>query len=285
MAKRYPGASWQPLGRPSDESAMRSHDLICVHTMVGTLPGTDDFFEDDGFGGTESHFGTGGDGACIQWQDLAFSADANLDGWHRVISIENADMGPGFPAWSGSNVPRFTEPQADRLEDLIAWLCSKEAHADCPTGWKCHQVGIPPVFVPDSKPGRRGICVHRQGIDGNFPDVPLLRGRVSGGERWSSAGGKACPGDRRILQTANEIVPAVRARLNQEDDMQLTDEFAKDKTVRDLYRRLDRFMTRSAKREARANTLLLQLRPLVKDAATLKEIDALLDEREADDGA
>lgn len=220
MAKRYPRGSYQPLGNPAAESRMLAHDLVCLHTMVGTLAGTDSMFENDGFGGTESHWGVGGDGACIQWQDMAYSADANLEGWHRVLSIENADIGaPWFPQWSGSNVPRFSEPQAERLVDLVAWVCSKEAHADCPSSWACHQVGIPPVFVPDSKPGRRGICVHRQGIDGNFPDTPLLRGRVSGGEKWSESTGKACPGDRRILQTANEIVPAVRARLRGEDIM------------------------------------------------------------------
>ena len=233
MAKRYPGASWQPLGRPSDESAMRSHDIICIHTMVGSLAGTDSMFERDGFGGTESHFGTGGDGACIQWQDLAFSADANLDGWHRVISIENADMGTGFPTWGGSNVPRFTDAQAARLVDLIAWLCSREAHSACPSDWACHQEGIPARMVPDSKPGRRGIAVHRQGIDGAFPSSGLLGGRVPGGERWSTVRGKACPGDRRILQTANEIVPAVQARLKEEEPMtpeqqRLLEQVAKD---------------------------------------------------------
>lgn len=281
MAKRYPGARWEPLGNPSDESRMTSHDLICIHTMVGTLEGTDTFFEHDGFGGTESHFGTGGLGECIQWQDLAFSADANLDGGHRVISIENADMGEPFVRWSGSNVPPFSTPQMARLVDLVAWLCSKEAHADCPSSWKCHQVGIPPVFVPDSKPGRRGVCVHRQGIDGNFPDHPLLRGRVPGGERWSTSTGKACPGDRRILQTANEIVPAVKARLNEEEPMTKEERELLEQVARDQKTILKRLNADSAIRRL--------LQRLVKAGAAtradVEESKAILERLDEADGA
>lgn len=226
MARRYHAATWRPLG-PQTQPPMRSHDLICVHTMVGSLTGTDAYFRDGGYGGTESHFGTGGNGERpFQWQDLAFTADANLDGNHRVISIENADHGPGFGAWTGSDVPRFTTTQADQLVDLIAWLCSPDAHSGCPPTWTCRQVGIPAAFVADSKPGRRGIAVHRQGVDGNFPAPPsIYAGRVPGGERWSTSPGKVCPGDKRIRQLVTEIIPAVQARL-EEDIMPTAAEIA-----------------------------------------------------------
>lgn len=209
MAKRYPDASFEPLGAQT-EDRMRAHDIVCLHTMVGSLLGTDSMFEQDGFGGTESHFGTGGMGEKIkQWQDLAFTADANLEGNPRVISIENADKGPGFPAWTGSDVPAFTDKQVSQLVDLVAWLCSKEAHSACPADWKCHQFGIPAVLVPDSKPTRRGIAYHRQGIDGSLPDM-----RVAGGEHWSTSTGKICPGDRRVDQLKRVIIPRVAAKLN-----------------------------------------------------------------------
>jgi len=206
---RYPKASWEPLGRQTEER-MTAHDVICLHTMVGSLAGTDAMFEADGYGGTESHWGTGGAGEQVkQWQDMAFTADANLDGARRVLSIENADKGPGFPAWSGSDVPGFTKVQMDQLVDLVAWLCSKEAHSACPADWTCHKVGIPAALIPDSKPGRRGIGYHRQGIDGSLPDM-----RVSGGEKWSESRGKICPGDRRVAQIKAELIPRVQARLN-----------------------------------------------------------------------
>lgn len=213
MAKRYPGASLQLLG-PQTQRRITSHDIVCIHTMVGSLAGTDTFFEAGGFSGTESHLGNGGDGSSIQWQDLLFMADANLDGNPRIISIENADTGAPFPKWSGSDVPAFSPAQVERLVDQLVWLCSPAAHSLCPADWDCRRSGIPARFIQDSKPGRRGIGVHRQGIDGNFPKEGPLRGRVAGGERWSTSRGKACPGDRRIRQLVEVIIPRVQKALD-----------------------------------------------------------------------
>jgi hypothetical protein len=83
-------------------------NIVCAHTMVGSLAGTDSQFKRDGFGGVESHFGVGHDGTIYQWQDTDYEADANLNG-KDVISIETADTGTGFPSWSGENVPAWTD--------------------------------------------------------------------------------------------------------------------------------------------------------------------------------
>src|SRR3989304_2012376 len=64
--------------------------------------------------------------------------------------------------------------------------------------------------APDSEPGRRGLAYHRQGVD------PW---RVDGGQRWSTAYGKECPGPTRIRQLSEEIIP--RARQISEGDMPL----------------------------------------------------------------
>lgn len=182
--------TWRPLA--SDwalQRLMRAHDIICVHTMVGSLWGTDVYFYSGGYGGTESHFGVGHDGEVVQWQDTDHQADANLDGnWH-VLSIETADRGPGFPDWdtSGDDVPAWTEAQIARLADLVAFLCREH--------------DIPCELIPDTKPGRRGIGYHRQGVPGYV---------VPGGELWSSSRGKVCPGRRRIAQVPEVIR---RARL------------------------------------------------------------------------
>lgn len=192
----YPGAAWRPLEqRPTGarlQPLMTAHDVICLHTMGGRLSGTDAFFRRDGYDGTESHFGVGADGLICQWQDLARTADANLDGNHRVISIETADVGDPFPAWDTrtGNVPAWTPAQLDALAGLIAWLCAR--------------FDIPPVAIPDSRPGRRGVGWHRLGID------PW---RAPGGEKWSAARGKVCPGDRRIAQIPG-LVAAAAALLN-----------------------------------------------------------------------
>jgi hypothetical protein len=189
-------ARWRPLGPGNPPTRMARHDIICLHTMVGYLKSTDDMFDDQGYTGVESHFGVGGiwgsdkaaklDGVIYQWVDTEYRADANLDGNHRLISIETADNTPQRAA----DILAWTPNQVRAIIRLVAALCK---HYD-----------IPAVLVPDSKPGRRGIAYHRQGID------PW---RVSGGETWSSSRGKECPGDRRIAQIRNEIIPGVRAAL------------------------------------------------------------------------
>lgn len=188
MPVQYPAAQWRPLG-PQTQGRIRAHDIICLHTMVGSLDGTDRYFRQNGYGGTESHFGVGHDGTTYQWQDLEHTADANLDGNGRCISIETADMGAGFPVWDtrGDQVPAWTAAQVEAIARLVAWLCARYR--------------IPCELIPDSRPGRRGVGWHRLGVD------PW---RVDGGERWSSARGKVCPGDRRIAQ-----IPAVVARARQ----------------------------------------------------------------------
>lgn len=190
---RYPGADFHPLG-PQTESRMSSHDIVCLHSMVGGLAGTEAFFKAEGFSGTESHFGIGARGEVIQWQDLEFTADANLDGNHRVVSIETADSGTPFPQWDGTNVPEWTAAQIGAIVQLVSWLC--------------REFDIPAKIVADTLPGRRGVGYHRQGIEGSFKD-----GLVPGGERWSESTGKVCPGDRRIEQLRTEVISGVQEFL------------------------------------------------------------------------
>jgi hypothetical protein len=207
MATRYPGAEWDPLSATQTQPRMARHDVVCVHTMAGTFAGTDGMFHENGYGGTESHFGLAGSGRLKQWQDLDFTADANYEGSDRVISIETADMGESFPAWGGSDVPPWTDRQIDVLVAGIGWLCDR--------------YDIPKQLVANSSPGQRGIGYHRQGIDGNFTGP--YRGRQGVGERWSKSGGKVCPGDRRIRQLIEIVIPRVRGE--QEDPMAaLTDD-------------------------------------------------------------
>jgi len=191
-----PGADYRPL--KIHGGAMSGHDIACLHTMVGSLWGTDGYFQS---GAANSHFGTGGDGHLVQWLDTKIESWANLDGNPNVISCENADMGPEFSPWSGSDVPEFTAAQAETIAGWLAWVCSPAAHASCPTSWTCHGAGIPLELIPDDRPGRRGVGYHRHGID-NW--------RVTGGVLWSSHPGKVCPGDRRIAQ-----VPQIIARAKQ----------------------------------------------------------------------
>jgi hypothetical protein len=193
-----PGAEFRPAA--AKPARMTRWDVVCLHTIVGRAPAP------------AAHFSTRADGHIFQSRDTQFRSGANLDGNHRVIAIENEDMGPAFGAWNtkdGHGVPSFTPQQVEAIARICAW-----AHKE-------H--GIPLVLCPDSRPGSRGIGYHRQGIQGNFGDY-AFGGIVPGGERWSEAGGKVCPGDARIRQIPQIITRArVIAGLepDTEEDMQL----------------------------------------------------------------
>lgn len=204
MAK-MPGAKQRPLAARMTQPRMLSHRVVCIHTMVGSLNGTESMFKQGGYAGTESHFGTGGDGEIRQWVDTDYSADANYRGSRDVISIENADHGPEFPRWntSGDNVPPFTAAQIEANAQIIAWV---------------HQThGTPIVLIPNTRPQHNGVGYHAQGVPGN--------GLVSGGVSWSKARGKVCPGRRRIAQIpqiirrAQEIVGGAPIATIEEDTM------------------------------------------------------------------
>lgn len=212
--KTYPGAAYKPLG-PQTEPRMTGHDVVCLHTMVGYLSSTDAYFRAAngvGYAGTESHFGVGGqwgkdaslglDGTVWQWQDIAYQADANLDGNPTTISIETADN-------AARPIKPWTPLQCEAIAQILAWLCSREAHAECPSSWTCHREGIPLALIPDTKPGRRGIGYHRQGCD------PW---RVNGGVKWSGSSGKDCPTEARIAQVPTVIARAIEITNHQEDD-------------------------------------------------------------------
>jgi N-acetylmuramoyl-L-alanine amidase-like protein len=201
---RYPDASWRPLAG-GHQAVMPKHDVVCLHTMVGYLTTTDAMFKRNGWTGTESHFGVGGkwggdadkgyDGKVFQWGDTAYKADANLDGWDRVISIETADNAPGLV----KNIQPWTPKQLDAIVKLVAWLCRKH--------------DIPPVLIPDSKPSRRGIGYHQLGCEHSRGVGAVPGFLVKGGERWSKSEGKECPGPQRIAQVKTIIVPRVKALL------------------------------------------------------------------------
>lgn len=185
MAITMPGAQVRLL--PGKSRVLLQPRWITVHTMVGTLNGTESYFTPAGR--PYSHLGLGGDGTIRQWQDLAYRAASDLEGNPFAISWECADHGPEFPRWSGSDVPPFTPAQVDSLIVGLSWLC--------------HRFGLPKQAITTSCPHERGIGYHRLGVD------PWRN--QSCGQRWSSARGKVCPGDRRIHQLLHEIIPRVSA--------------------------------------------------------------------------
>jgi hypothetical protein len=130
-----------------------------------------------------SHFYVAKDGTVEQYVSTAYRAPANYQANDDSISIETAG------GVTDANSEPWTPQQVVALIKLHRWI--HDAH------------DIPMVMLPDSKSGRRGVGYHRQGID------PW---RVSGGEYWSTARGKICPGSKKISQ-----LPGI-VRLAKEDD-------------------------------------------------------------------
>lgn len=195
----YRRTLYKPLG-PVTQPRMHRYDLVMMHTMVGTLTSTDRLFRRGGYVGPESHFGIGGpwgdsrEGEVLQWLDTMYQSDAQMDGNRRTISIETAD---NFPQ-DASDILPWTPAQLKSIVEVTAWAC------------RTHD--IPAVLVPDSRAGRRGIAYHRLGSEHSRGVGTVPGFLVQGGERWSSARGKECPGPARISQMP-EIVARVRDRL------------------------------------------------------------------------
>lgn len=177
MEVRYPKAAWRPLGNTNDEPSIGVPRVFIIHTMSGYLMGTDATFRVNGYGGTESHFGIGGnydrpdlDGAVLQWQLTNRQADAQFGGNAYATSVETSDGAHDNVRWS----PK----QAEAIISLGVWWCK--------------QTGNPAKLVTSID--GHGFGYHAQFHDWNRDDHD-------------------CPGAVRLVQYKNEIIPAIADRL------------------------------------------------------------------------
>lgn len=204
MAK-YPGATQRPLPNRRNRngtkrSAMAAHNILCFHTMAGFLAGTESTFTNKPL--VDSHFGVGGpadgakDGVVWQWVDTATRSGANVDGNPEVVSIETSDG-------NVNPTPKWSDKQLDALVKLGAWVCLTHK--------------IPPVLINGTKPGTRGIGYHRQGVvrsaSHEAKGWPLDQWKVKGGVQWSGSVGKVCPGNARIKQLVEIVIPRIKAEV------------------------------------------------------------------------
>lgn len=143
--------------------------------------------------GTVAHFYVRKDGTICQQIDTAYRAGTCYEGNYRVIGIETQG------GLTNANGEPWTDAQVLALARLSAWIHTTH--------------GIPLVLMPDSKPTSKGIGHHRLGVDGNFGPY-AYPGRVAGGEKWSKAFGKICPGDAKISQIPG-IITAARNLIGQ----------------------------------------------------------------------
>lgn len=189
----YPKAIRKPITR--HDTPMLRYRGICHHVAVSE--GTSLFSYFNIPGNATSHFYVRRTGKVEQYVDTKFRAPAQLEGNPTMISIEtqggkvNADTEPWDPA------------QVEALIELDAWIA------------KTH--GIPLQMMKDSKPTSKGFGYHKLGVN------PY---RVDGGELWSKATGKICPGGAKIKQISSSILPGVIKLLggtDTEDELSAAD--------------------------------------------------------------
>ena len=173
---------------PKFRTRMSNPRAVCLHVAVSEAASLYGFFS-----GAKvcSHFYVRKDGTIEQYVSTAYQAPANGAGNSSLISVETQG------GVRNANSEPWTPAQREALAKISAWAS------------KTHR--IPLIAMPNSKRTSVGIGYHRLGVD------PY---RVSGGEKWSSAYGKICPGAGKIAQIPSIVT---RARQLQGDGPSLPD--------------------------------------------------------------
>lgn len=196
-----PGATYRPVEWAEARDDATNPDHATLHLQAGEARSLFTFFSNPANRAC-SHFHVARDGYTEQYisGDKLSAADSYGSDSSLSIETQGADAGG-----------TWTDEQCEAIARILAW-----AH---------RTYDIPLVPMATSHQGVEGVGWHRLGVDGNFPALPsILAGRIQrgGGESWSGAFGKLCPGDNRIKQIPGIIARAkeiVAGSTPQEDDM------------------------------------------------------------------
>lgn len=140
-----------------------------------------------------SHFYVAKDGTVEQYIDTAYRSASDMHGNDSTISVETAGgvTNPDGEPW--------TSAQVDALVKLWKW--ARDTH------------GIKNQVAKNTQTNDNsaGLSWHRLGVEGNFAGRGgiLENSFKPGGIKYSSARGKVCPGDAKILQ-----IPGIWERAN-----------------------------------------------------------------------
>src|SRR5690606_3315725 len=159
--------------------------------------------------GASSHLYVRRDGTLEQYVDMRYTAWTSGSGSATTIGVETQGMGSG----------KWTPQQVEALAQIVAW-----AH---------REFGVPLRVMSSSTASERGVGYHALGVPATS-DQNARGVSKTGGQLWSKAVGKTCPGPERIKQVpeivarAKQIVAGAKGTTNtgteNEDDMpKLTD--------------------------------------------------------------
>lgn len=140
-----------------------------------------------------SHFYVANDGTVEQYIDTAYRSASDMNGNDSTISVETQGgvRNPDGEPW--------TDAQVEALTKLWKW--ARETH----------DIKNQVAKNTQTNENSAGLSWHRLGVEGNFAGRPgiLSTSYKPGGIKYSSARGKICPGDAKILQ-----IPGIWAAAN-----------------------------------------------------------------------
>lgn len=180
----YPEAVKKPLAINFTRAPRPRTDAVILHVAVSVTASLFGWFSNPR-AAASSHFYIRLNGIVEQYIDTDHISWAGVRSDQRAISIETAGMGNGT----------WTQEQLDAIDGLLRWL-------------RAQYPGIAVRQMQSSKasePG--GIGYHSLGVPATTVQK-LARRSQTGGELWSGAVGKICPGPDRVRQ-----VPGIVARL------------------------------------------------------------------------
>lgn len=190
MVARYPGARWIPSG--TDQGPNNGPNAFSWHEAVTTASSVAGWVETT----NSCHGFIAKDGTAEQYKDFDRVAYGTLNGNQRgVVTWETwDDLLPSTnrsPDNShGPNDFPWSPEQCERIADIIAWASTA--------------LNIPIHFMADTR--ERGHAPHRLGVPNPSGAVYVGFGQ----DTWTSHPGKQCPGDMRILQLRDKILPRAR---------------------------------------------------------------------------
>lgn len=170
-----PEAIRKPLARNYTPSTRKVTNAIIFHVAVSESTSLYGWFNDPS-AGASSHFYVRRDGTIEQYIPINLISWAGVQSDQRAISVETQGMGHG--AW--------TAAQIAAMQRIIRY---------CQTIYP----GIPSRVMQSSKTSETGIGWHALGVPAT-QEQKLSRVSQTGGELWSGAVGKICPGPERIKQ-------------------------------------------------------------------------------------
>ena len=185
MSRTYwmPGAVQKPLTRNYTNSRRKTTNAVILHVAVSESASLHGWFNNPQ-ARASSHFYVRRNGVVEQYIPINQISWAGVQSDQRAISIETQGMGHG----------EWTAEQIAAMQRIIRFCQSKYP-------------SIPSRVMRSSKTSETGIGWHKLGVPATQAQK-LRRVSQTGGELWSGAVGKICPGPDRIKQ-----IPALVAGL------------------------------------------------------------------------